>query len=402
MFSGLAPLVVEAIERDGESIRVRARTPDAAVTCPGCGAETQRVHGYHDRVVADVPVDARLVVVRVRVRRLICDSAGCHRTFREQVPGILQRYQRRTVRLSAQIGAVVKELAGRASTRALAALTIFISRHTVLRVLLRLPLPARPVPRVLGVDDFALLKRHRYATVLIDALTGQRIDVLPDRLASTLEAWLRAHPGVEIVCRDSSGAYAEAIRRALPNAVQVGDRWHIWHNLAEAVLKEVAAHSGCWAKASLPAREGSRAVTTRERWQQVHDLLGKRVGLLECARRLNLGLNMTAAGHPQNPLTAYQTLDGDYATYLAEIGDIFGQVAALLRPGGHAVISVANLSTGPTITPLAWDVARTVAEHLVLQQEVFLCWDHQPAGISGDYCLVFQRTSEPTSIRHTH
>lgn len=291
MFSGLAPLVVEAIECDGESIRVRARTPNAAVTCPGCGAETKRVHGYHDRVVADVPVDARQVVVRVRVRRLICDSACCRRTFREQVPGVLQRYQRRTVRLSAQIGAVVKELAGRASTRALAALTIVVSRHTALRVLLGLPLPMRRTPRVLGVDDFALLKRHRYATVLIDALTGQRIDVLPDRLASTLEAWLRAHPGVEIVCRDSSGAYAEAIRRALPGAVQVGDRWHIWHNLAEAVLKEVAAHSGCWAKASLPLREGSRAATTRERWQQVHDLLGKGVGLLECARRLNLGLN---------------------------------------------------------------------------------------------------------------
>jgi SAM-dependent methyltransferase len=104
---------------------------------------------------------------------------------------------------------------------------------------------------------------------------------------------------------------------------------------------------------------------------------------------------MTATGHPQNPLTAYQTLDGDYAAYLAEIGGIFGQVAALLRPGGHAVINVANLPTGPTMTPLAWDVARTVGEHLALRQEVFLCWDHQPAGIGSDYCLVFQRTSEP-------
>ena len=47
---------------------------------------------------------------------------------------------------------------------------------------------------------------------------------------------------------------------------------------------------------------------------------------------------MTAAGHPQNPLTAYQTLDGDYATYLAEIGDIFGQVARSVtawRARGH-------------------------------------------------------------------
>lgn len=111
---------------------------------------------------------------------------------------------------------------------------------------------------------------------------------------------------------------------------------------------------------------------------------------------------MTAADHPQNPLTAYQTLDGDYATYLAEIGNIFEQVAILLRPGGHAVINVANVRTGDTITPLAWDLARIVADHLTLRQESFLCWDEQPDGLSGDYCLVFQRTSVPADTGQGH
>ena len=98
---------------------------------------------------------------------------------------------------------------------------------------MRLPLPPLRVPRVLGVDDFALKRRHRCATILIDAETGERIDVLPGRGAQVLETWLRAHPGVEIVCRDESGAYAEAIRRALPDAVQVCDRWHLWANFRD-------------------------------------------------------------------------------------------------------------------------------------------------------------------------
>ncbi|GGT42551.1 hypothetical protein GCM10010254_72640 [Streptomyces chromofuscus] len=65
--------------------------------------------------------------------------------------------------------------------------------------------------------------------------------------ADTLDARLREHPGIEIVCRDGSATYAEAIRRALPDAVQVADRWHLRHNLCEAALGEVKAHSTCWA-----------------------------------------------------------------------------------------------------------------------------------------------------------
>jgi hypothetical protein len=126
--------------------------------------------------------------------------------------------------------------------------------------------------------------------VLIDAGTGRRVDVIPGRTADVAEKWLRDHPGVELVCRDGSGAYGEAVRRALPGAVQVGDRWHLWHLLAEAVRKEVAAYCACWAKSG-PLQSGRQAPTTLERWQQVHDLRSRNVGLLECARRLNLSLN---------------------------------------------------------------------------------------------------------------
>jgi transposase len=250
------------------------------------------VHGYHWRTLADVPVDGRRVVVGVRVRRLLCPTRGCRQTFREQVPGVLERYQRRTARLTSQVKSVVKELAGRAGARLLEIPAVGLSRHTALRTLLGIPLPTGRVPRVIGVDDFALRRRHRYATVVIDTETHERIEVLPDRTADTLEAWLRKHPGVEVVCRDGSLTYAEAIRRALPDAVQVGDRRHLWHGLCEAALSEVKAHSSCWAIVlDAPLYDGPRAQTTLERWHQVHGLLDQSVGLLECSRRLQLALN---------------------------------------------------------------------------------------------------------------
>ncbi|MFC4590005.1 ISL3 family transposase [Sphaerisporangium corydalis] len=291
MFPHLADLVIGSVRSEARGIVVHVASTGAPVACPGCGA-VGRVHGYVDRQLADLPLAGQRVLVRLRFRRLRCATLGCERqTFREPLPGLAEPYQRRTIALARQVGAVVRELAGRAGSRLLAVLGVGLSRQSAIRSLLGLSLPVRPVPAVIGVDDFALRKRHRYATVIIDAITRERVDVLADRQADTLEAWLRAHRGARVVCRDSSGAYAEAIRRALPEAVQVGDRWHIWHNLAEAVVKEVAAHSVCWGKSGPPPKEGVRAASTRERWQQVRALLDQGVGLLECARRLGLALN---------------------------------------------------------------------------------------------------------------
>ncbi len=142
MFSGLSPLVIEDVtDRDGVIV-VRARTAGGPVPCPRCGVLTGQVHGYHDRTAADVPADGRPVVVQVRVRRMRCPALGCPaQTFREQVPGVLDRYQRRTARLAGQAGEAVRRLAGRAGSGLLAALGIPLSRDTALRLLLRLPLP---------------------------------------------------------------------------------------------------------------------------------------------------------------------------------------------------------------------------------------------------------------------
>ena len=292
VFSGLSAPVVEDASDQGEVIRVAARTRGGPVPCPVCGTETSKVHGFHGRTLADIPADGRRVVVSVRLRRLVCPVLGCPRqTFREQVPGLVERYQRRTNRLAGQLGSVVKELAGRAGARLSRTLTCGISRSTALRILMRLPTPPPRVPRVIGIDDFALKRRHRYATIVIDAETGERIDVLPDRTAETVTKWLREHPGAQYVCRDGSGSYGEAIRRALPKAVQVSDRWHLWHNLCDKALAEVRSHTACWATVNPPRPAGVREQTTRQRWQQVHNLLGKGVGPLECARRLDVALN---------------------------------------------------------------------------------------------------------------
>jgi transposase len=134
-------------------------------------------------------------VIDLSVRRLYCENSACDKTtFVEQVAGLTRRYQRRTPALQKVVDAVAVALAGSAGARLLGVLHHVLSWASVLNCLMRITVPARSAPRVLGIDEFALRKGHRYATILIDAETGERIEVLPDRKTQTVIAWLKAHP----------------------------------------------------------------------------------------------------------------------------------------------------------------------------------------------------------------
>jgi transposase len=145
---------------------------------------------------------------------------------------------------------------------------------------------------------------------LIDMATHKPVDVLPDREAETFAAWLREHPGTKVVCRDRSGAYAQAAAAAARDAIQVADRFHLWKNLCEAVGKTVTAHHGCLREAPYAASEPEpqagpivpepavpqdapvpqrRLVTrTRERFELVHARLQAGLSLSAISRELNL------------------------------------------------------------------------------------------------------------------
>jgi transposase len=325
----LAGTVIEGGGQDGGRVRLRVRPAAQAAACTGCGQLSSRLHGGYQRRLRDVPAGGRDVVIVLAARRFRCGCPDCPKaTFTEQPAGLASRFARRTPAAQAALAAVAVALCGRPGARLAAALGgAPPSRHTMIRLVMALPREeAAAAPGVLGVDDFALRKGHAYGTVLIDVESGDVIDLLPDREAATLEAWLKAHPGAAVICRDRAGAYAEAARDGAPDAVQVADRWHLWHNLCEHVRDAAARHRDCLgepAPGQQPAscrhqdqdqdqepeqeqeqeqEPGDLEAVIRERHAAVHRLLGQGSDLPRIAAAL--GLAEGTAGRFRRAATA--------------------------------------------------------------------------------------------------
>ncbi|MFD5430429.1 ISL3 family transposase, partial [Streptomyces sp. NPDC127084] len=260
---------VDRLWSAGGVVRIAARTCELMVACPGCGCESARVHSRYSRTLADVAVGGRPVLISLMVRRLFCDSPSCgRRTFAEQVEGLTVRYQRRSPLLQHLVEMAGVLLAGRGGARLLHILKVPLSRTSVLFQLMRMRLPSVATPRVLGVDDFALY-RDVYGTLLVDADTRLPIELWAGRDAEQLAAWLRTHPGVEVVCRDGSLVYRQGTTDGAPDAVQVSDRFHLWQGLSKRVSDVAADHRGCLSAAvpesdpdSPPSAERSEAADT--------------------------------------------------------------------------------------------------------------------------------------------
>jgi transposase len=142
-----------------------------------------------------------------------------------------------------------------------------VSKDTFLRSVRAKTEGAVVAPRVVGIDDWAWRKGQRYGTLICDLERRKVIDLLPDREPATVEAWLRARPGSEVVARDRNGSYGGATARALPDAIQVADRWHLLENASAAFLAAVQRNMPAIRKAIGVATLDPRLLTAVERLQ---------------------------------------------------------------------------------------------------------------------------------------
>lgn len=161
------------------------------------------------------------------------------------MPDLVLSYARLTNRLRQALQDLGFATCAEAGVRLAPKLGMSVTATTLLRRMRDRSIPSPDAVRILGVDDWAWRKGMTYGSILVDLERRCPIEILPDRRAETVEAWLRLHPEIEVVSRDRAGAYAEAARKGAPQAVEVADRFHILKNLREHLRDFLLRKAAC-------------------------------------------------------------------------------------------------------------------------------------------------------------
>jgi transposase len=262
--------------------------PGYPTHCSRCGEPVTEIHDVADRRVRDLPIldaDTWLVVPRARLQ---CPRCG---PTVEAVPW-LDRYQRMTTRLADAIARLacvlpIKQVASwfrvgwetvkQIDTRALAA---------------RLgPLDLTAV-RVIAIDEFALHRGHRYATVVVEPPTKRVLWVGRGPGREDLRAFFtllgpEGRARLEAVVMDMSPAYVEEVRAQCPQVTIVFDLFHVVAKYAREVVDRVRVDETNRLGRAVPrdrCRQATRRVIKGARWL----LLRNRENLTRPADRVRL------------------------------------------------------------------------------------------------------------------
>ena len=257
LFSSVSNYDVLEFVSDDNMIHAILRSRTEYGICPHCGMPSCAHHGFTKKEVHCLPSGSGSVSLTLLQHRYLCSNEGCiHSTFTETSEDVT-RYGRRTNACDMVICSHVMDLSSRAASRLLSEMGVSVSANTCTACLHRMfggREPDRSAIEVVGIDDFAVLKGHRYYTVIVDQDTHNPLEFVPSRDAEEVARRLLLYPNLRYVTRDRGRCYIAAIRELnrliarqngetgghRPFVEDIADKFHIMENLSAAVFPELA------------------------------------------------------------------------------------------------------------------------------------------------------------------
>lgn len=223
--------------------------------CSGCQRAGLPVHEYCRRRIRDLPMLGRTVLLQVTLRRVACPDCGT----RMEAVSWLDRHARLTRRLADTVSA----LCARLPTAHVAEL--FGLHWSTVRTLDRRRLEAAvtalpaPQPTRLVMDEFALYKGHRYASVVLDADSKRVLWIGEGRSRAAVRPFFAALgpdgcARIQAVAMDMNTAFDLEVRRHCPNARVVYDLFHVVAKYGREVIGRVRVDAANQLRHDQPAR----------------------------------------------------------------------------------------------------------------------------------------------------
>lgn len=249
-------------------IRLEA-SPRLVRVCSGCDGQVRSIHDSEERRVRDLPIFEVPVELLLPRLRLACEACGP----KLEKLGWLEPYARVTSRLAASVARLCKVMSLRHVARyyGLAWTTVKLIDWRHLERELG-PVDLSQV-RVIAMDEFAIQKGHRYATVVVEPSRKRVLWVGRGRGQEDVRPFfeLLGKEGcarLEAVALDMHAAYELELRRHCPNAQIVYDLFHVIAKYGREVIDRVRVDEANRLRHDRPARrlvKGARWLLLRNR-----------------------------------------------------------------------------------------------------------------------------------------
>ena len=220
-----------------DEVVLTLKSKSTCACCDRCHIETHHTRGWQKRKVTMPPLGGKRFTLILYMRKFYCKADG--HFFTEQQPDWLNKYARFSIDCTRLMNQVHLQMSSVSASRILSDMGIHCCPNTCINHLKNIKLAPDRTATNIGIDDFAKRKGHSYGSAIVNHDTGQVLELIDSRDSEKVAEVLSLYHHVSTITRDRGKCYINAIKKALPAATVVADKFHIMENLTKALFPQV-------------------------------------------------------------------------------------------------------------------------------------------------------------------